>query len=160
MISIYFCFDRGASPPVPGAKLLHFPSYNWKNTAADLVLIEQFCQSVGADVFMSSDDTTPIMVPSVMLFHDDDDWLIAEDRAKRAMQEKMLALTFNRYFACASKHAQAELMRRHRASARERICLTYLGFDPSLFKPRSQLGVEQFRKAFGLAAAYSVVINR
>lgn len=153
-----FLLDRGASPVVSGAKLLHFPSYNWTNTAADSMLIEQFCQSVEADVFMSTYYTTPITVPSVMLVYDDDDRRIGEDRAKRAMQERMLALSFNSYFACASKHAQAELMRRHRALAPELICLNYLGFEPSLFQPRSQSAVEQFKKDFGLAAAYCIVM--
>lgn len=59
--------DRAGGPTCDGAECIPFPNYRISEGAADSVLIQKICDWAGADVFISSGLTTPLLTPTLQI---------------------------------------------------------------------------------------------
>jgi glycosyltransferase involved in cell wall biosynthesis len=63
--------DRGGSLPWhPGVNYQLFPAFEHKSIEDDCNLIQQFCNYVGADLFLSTFHTSPVRTPSIEVVYD------------------------------------------------------------------------------------------
>ncbi len=60
-----FLLDRGHAPTVGGLVSIPFPSYHFRYTADDSILIQKLCDFYQIDLFISTYHTTPLTVPSI-----------------------------------------------------------------------------------------------
>src|SRR5258707_833348 len=90
--------DRGNCPSINGVEKVQFPSFpSYRmnaNTAADSIMIEEYCSEIGADVFSSTYYTTPVNTPSVMIVYDMIPEVLGFDLTGRPWQEKQIAISF------------------------------------------------------------------
>lgn len=152
--------DRGNCPKIAGVENVEFPSYTMgAHTAADSLMIDRFCDEVGADVFTSTYYTTPVKVPSVMMVYDMIPEVLGFDLKHRAWQEKAIAISFARYYACISGNTRADLLRFHTHITFERAIVTYCGVERDVFRPRRPDRVEAFKRTYGLTKPYYVLVG-
>ena len=63
--------DRvGTAPKIEGISYYQIPAYDYNNTDADRVMLQQVCNDLGAELFISTYYTTPIETPSVFMGYD------------------------------------------------------------------------------------------
>src|SRR5207248_2700227 len=86
--------DRGNAPDLPGIERIPFPSYGFRYSAQDSMLLEKMCELRATDIFVSTYYTTPLRTPSLSVVYD----MIAErldcDLNERARREKELAIAY------------------------------------------------------------------
>jgi glycosyltransferase involved in cell wall biosynthesis len=146
--------DRGDCPVVSGIQAIEFPSYTGTSTAADSLLVDQFCCDLKIDVFTSTYYTTPVTVPSVLVVHDLTSEAGKRESTIRAAQETEIALSFASYYACISESTRSDLKRLYPAIHDDRVIVTYCGADREVFQLQSRQRVDEFRRRFGLGGPY------
>jgi glycosyltransferase involved in cell wall biosynthesis len=151
--------DRGGCPSLDGIERVEFPSYTWTNTAADSFLIDRFCRDLDADVFASTYYTTPVAIPSVLMVYDMIPEAMGFDLNSRASQEKQLAISFARYYACFSKSARSDLKRFYPKIGIDRSSVTPCGVERRSFFRRDQVQVDSFKKRFDISKRYYLVVG-
>jgi glycosyltransferase involved in cell wall biosynthesis len=151
--------DRGNAPPLVGIQKVAFPSYKMDTgTAADSLLIEKFCNALGAQAFTSTYYTTPLTIPSVLMVYDMIPELIGFDLHLRPWQEKQIAINFAVNYACISRSTERELERFYPGTS-QRAIATYCGIDRDLFWPRDRSDVGRFKAAFGISKPYFLLVG-
>jgi glycosyltransferase involved in cell wall biosynthesis len=151
--------DRGDCPPFPGVERIAFPAYTNSNTAADSLLIDQFCKELGVDVFTSTYYTTPVTVPMVLVVYDMIPELLGFDLSARAWQEKQIAISFASYYACISENTRSDLMRFYPNIGKDQAVVTYCGVDDKVFRPRERNDVVSFKGKLGLSRPYYILVG-
>lgn len=101
--------DRGQCPDLKGIRRIDFPSYSGTYTAADSFLVDRFCDHYGADVFVSTQSTTPIMTPSVLILNETmSDF---SECGERAALERQIAIAHADVLLLGSETLHAQLIR-------------------------------------------------
>jgi glycosyltransferase involved in cell wall biosynthesis len=154
-----FMLDRGRAPALPGVELLEFPSYTMTYTAADSLLIQEFCDKLDIDVFTSTYFTSATKTPQVQLVYDMIPEVMGFDLEARAWKEKKIALSYASAFACLSKNTLHDLRRFFPGVDRSRAAVTYCGVDVSIFKVAASDDVMLFRQAYDLEKPYFLLVG-
>jgi hypothetical protein len=92
--------DRGNVPALAGVPRLPFPQYLARDTAADSVLIQQVCDLLKADVFLSTGATSPVATPAVAMGPTEAEW---------HAEEVAIAFAFAQRYVCTSEHGHAQI---------------------------------------------------
>tara|TARA_B100000614_G_scaffold240053_1_gene240110 strand:- start:1453 stop:2637 length:1185 start_codon:yes stop_codon:yes gene_type:complete len=151
--------DRGRSPRFAGIEYIDFPAYTFTSTAADSLLIDIFAKDYCADVFLSTYYTTPTRIPSVMIVYDMIPEIFGFDMNMRGWQDKNLAISFAQYCLCISENTRKDLLQIHSSLDPERATTAYCGLDSEAFRPREELEVSAFRKAYGVSENYCILVG-
>jgi glycosyltransferase involved in cell wall biosynthesis len=151
--------DRGMSPSIDGIQRVEFPAYTFSNTAADSFLIDECCREFGVDVFTSTYFTTPITIPSVLLVYDMIPEVLGFDLSKRWWQEKQIAISFARYYACISSNTRADLKRFYPSISDDRAIVTHCGVDRDVFRPCAPAQIEDFKRRWAVTKRYYVLVG-
>jgi glycosyltransferase involved in cell wall biosynthesis len=151
--------DRGNCPSIDRVERINFPSYTMNSyTAADSLLIEEYCGELEADVFSSTYYTTPASTPSVLIVYDMIPELMGFNLAARPWQEKQLAISFASYHACISERTRLDLSRYYPATTNRSI-VTHCGVEHRIFRPQDRSRVDDFRRHFRLSKPYFVLVG-
>jgi glycosyltransferase involved in cell wall biosynthesis len=151
--------DRGNCPSIDGIDRVEFPSYTLHAyTAADSVVIEEYCRRLGADVFSSTYYTTPLSTPSVMIVYDMVPEVLGFDLTGRYWQEKRIAISFASYYACISQNTRSDLSRFYPATTNRSI-VTHCGVEHRIFRPQDHSRVDDFKKRFGISKPYFLLVG-
>jgi glycosyltransferase involved in cell wall biosynthesis len=152
--------DRGNSPPFDKIEKIDFPRYTiLANTAADSFLIDRVCREVGAEVFTSTYYTTPVTIPSVLMVHDMIPEVLGFDIRRRDWQEKQIAIAYASYYACVSQTTRSDLMRFYPTIGYDRTAITHNAVEHHVFRPRDVAEVEDFKRRFGIAKPYFLLVG-
>jgi glycosyltransferase involved in cell wall biosynthesis len=147
--------DRGACPPIAGVQSVEFPSYTMTaNTATDSILIDEFCRGHGADVFVSTQYTTPLTTPSILMIYDLIPEVFGFGFSQRSWQEKQIAISFASYYVCLSENARSDLKRSYKGVNDERAIVIKCGVDHNIFHPRDPSEVREFKDRFVISRPY------
>ena len=150
--------DRGGCPAIDGVQRVEFPSLTWTGSAADSLLIDQFCRDLKVDVFTSTYYTTPTTTPSVMLVYDMIPEVLEFDLKRRDWQEKQIAISFASYYACISETTKSDLERFYPAT-KDRSIMAHCGIDRDVFRPLDKSRTEQFRKKLNISRPYYLLVG-
>jgi glycosyltransferase involved in cell wall biosynthesis len=146
--------DRGNAPFFPGVERIEFPSYKMNNaTAADSILVDEFCRQHQIDVFSSTYYTTPLMTPSVLVVYDMIPELLGFDLEQRPWQEKQIAISYADSYACISESARQDLERFYPGAAK-RAVVAHCGVESDIFRTRQRQEIEAFKAAHNISKPY------
>jgi hypothetical protein len=154
---VVFLLDRGGAPAIAGVERIDFPSYIASYTAADSLLIQEFCDKLNIDVFSSTAYTTAITTPQVHLV--DELALKVSDAGvpPRSSKERRLALSYSSHFACVGERARDGLRRHHPEIDPSRLVVLSCGVESAIFNASAAQRVQTFRATFGLSRPYVLV---
>ena len=151
--------DRGNCLSIQGIEKIQFPSYKLSaNTAADSLLIDEYCRRLGADVFCSTYYTTPVSTPSVLIVYDMIPEVLGFNLSDRAWQEKQIAISFASYYACISENTRSDLNRLYPATT-GRSTVTHCGVEHETFRPRDRSQVDEFKRKLGISKPFFMLVG-
>lgn len=151
--------DRGGCPEIPGVLRIPFPAYTETSTAADSLLIDQFGADLGADVFTSTYYTSPVEIPSVLVIYDMIPEVFGFGRAIRIWEEKEIAISFARRYACISANTKTDLLKFYPEIPEDRAIVAHCGVEHSLFHAYEPKDVQGFKRQYGLEKPYFILVG-
>jgi len=105
-----YILDRGNAPLVEAIKYIPFPSYNFKNCAADSMLIQKICDQYNVDAFCSTYYTSPTVTPMLLILREFIPELLGLDMLSRRCLEKDTAICYAQRYICLSAEACSDLL--------------------------------------------------
>ncbi len=151
--------DRdGATPKFPGIRYAPFKTYYSRSAAAETFLIEEFCSSVKADLFISTFHTTPLETPSLLLVHDLVPEL-AEAFDQTWLREKRYCTYHAAAYLTASNNTLRDLNNVYPFSNRRptKVILNGVGGN---FRPANADAVRIFKEKWKLNSPYFLLVGR
>lgn len=101
--------DRGNSPIMSGITYIPYPSYGFKNSAADSLLIQKTCDHYQVDVFCSTYYTSPVVTPMLMMVYDMIPEFSGQDMTSRRWMEKEVTICYAQRYLCLSQTTLSDL---------------------------------------------------
>jgi glycosyltransferase involved in cell wall biosynthesis len=154
-----FMLDRGGSPTISGVQLIDFPTYTMTYTAADSLLIQNFCDKLDIDVFTSTYYTSATTTPQVQIVYDLIPEVLGCDLSARAWKEKRLVLSYASHFACISKNTRDDLLRFYPSIDPSRAAVTYCGIDTETFNATASRDYPAFREKYKQKRPYFLLVG-
>jgi len=154
-----FVLDRGNAPPIEHIRRLDFPSYVGSYTAADSLLIQEFCDQYAIDVFSSTGFTTATTTAQVQIITELPATTADPTPTTRSAKEQALALSYAGHFACFSRRMRDDLLARYPAIAPSRAAVTYCGVASDTFNPQASLDLPAFRAIHNLEKPYVLAVG-
>lgn len=148
--------DRGNAPEIDGISNVPFPSYHVEQAAADSALLQQLADHLGADVFTSTNGTTPMTLPMALLLPSVSQVEFDTEGNKKLRAENALAISYATKFVCLSQAVQDELFNRFPETQPNKSRVLPYGVDKDVFKKRTAKSLLSFRKENGLSRDYFI----
>lgn len=156
---IVFLDRGGVSAKFDGVEVVPFPAYKSKYNAGDSQLLEQICRHYGAKVFISTYYSTPMETPSLLLVYDMIPERLRFDLSARDWREKELAIIHARRHICISNNTRKDLLEFYPELDPDTTSAAYCGIDSTVFKPRDDRAIAEFRRQLGLDRPYYMFVG-
>jgi glycosyltransferase involved in cell wall biosynthesis len=151
--------DRdGASPKFPGIRYAPFKPYYSRSAAAETFLIEEFCASVKADLFISTFHTTSLETPSLLLVHDLVPEL-ADSFDQTWLREKRYCTYHAAAYLTASNNTLRDLHEVYPFSNRRPFTVVSNGVA-NIFQPVDAGAVTAFKDKWEVRSPYFLLVGR
>jgi glycosyltransferase involved in cell wall biosynthesis len=149
--------DRvGSAPKVEGISYYQIPAYDYDNTDADQAMLQQVCNDLGADLFISTYYTTPLETPSVFMGYDMIPEVLGFDLNQQMWQEKRYAIEHASAYLTISEHTAKDLVEIYPDIDASTVTVAHCGVQ-SVFKPASATNLAEFRAKYGITKPYFVI---
>ncbi|MDM0081975.1 glycosyltransferase family 1 protein [Variovorax sp. J31P179] len=156
---IVFLDRGGVNEEFDGVEVVPFPTYKSKYNAGDSQLLEQICRHYGAKVFTSTYYTTPMETPSLLLVYDMIPERLGFDLSARDWREKELAIIHARRHICISNNTRRDLLEFYPEIDPDTTSVAHCGIDSTIFKPRDESAIAEFRHRLGLHRPYYMFVG-
>jgi glycosyltransferase involved in cell wall biosynthesis len=151
--------DRaGTAPKIEGISYYQIPAYDYNNTDADRQMLEQVCNELGAELFISTYYTTPIDTPSVFMGYDMIPELLGFDLSIPMWQEKQRGIQHASAFLTISEHTAKDLIELHPEIDPQTVTPALCGVQP-VFKPADAARIASFRTQYGITKPYFLLVG-
>lgn len=142
-------------PRIDGFRYEVIPRHNYYELSGDRRLLQEVCDRLGADLFISTYYTTPISTPSLMMVHDMiPEIFLAENRMAYPMWiEKQHALEYATEYVAVSHNTAADVCKLTGAAFGKPIHVVPNGVSKE-FKRAGQEAVAAFRKKYNIDKQY------
>jgi glycosyltransferase involved in cell wall biosynthesis len=151
--------DRaGTAPKIEGISYYQIPAYNYNNTDADRQMLEQICNELGAELFISTYYTTPIDTPSVFMGYDMIPEVLGFDLSLPMWQEKQRGIQHASAFLTISEHTAKDLLECHPEIDPQTVTPALCGVQP-IFKPADAAQIASFRTQYGITRPYFLLVG-
>jgi glycosyltransferase involved in cell wall biosynthesis len=151
--------DRvGTAPKIEGISYYQIPAYDYNNTDADRVMLQQVCTDLGAELFISTYYTTPIETPSVFMAYDMIPELLGFDLSIQMWQEKQRGIAHADAFITISEHTAKDLIECYPEIDPEMVTPALCGVNP-IFKPANATEIESFRTQYEITKPYFLLVG-
>jgi glycosyltransferase involved in cell wall biosynthesis len=149
--------DRaGTAPKVEGISYYQIPAYDYNNTDADREMLQQVCNDLDADLFISTYYTTPLETPSVFMGYDMIPEVLGFDLNQQMWQEKQRAIEHASAYLTISEHTAKDLIEIYPAIDANTVTVAHCGVQ-SVFKQASATNLAEFRAKYGIAKPYFII---
>jgi predicted O-methyltransferase YrrM len=149
--------DReSTAPQIPGVTYCKIPAYDYTRTDADRSMLQQVCDELGADLFISTYYTTPLETPSVFMGYDMIPEVLGADLNQPMWQEKRRAIEHASAYLTISEHTAKDLIEIYPAINASTVTVAHCGVQ-AVFKPASATNLAEFRAKYGIAKPYFVI---
>jgi glycosyltransferase involved in cell wall biosynthesis len=149
--------DRaGTAPKIEGIFYHQIPVYDYNNTDADRQMLQQVCNDLGADLFISTYYTTPLETSSVFMGYDMIPEVLGADLNQPMWQEKRRAIEHASAYVTISEHTAQDLVEIYPAIDSNTVTVAHCGVQ-SVFKPASATNLAEFRYKYGIAKPYFII---
>jgi glycosyltransferase involved in cell wall biosynthesis len=151
--------DRiGTAPKIEGISYYQIPAYDYNNTDADRQMLQQVCNDLSAELFISTYYTTPIETPSVFMGYDMIPEVLGYDLNQPMWREKQRAIEHASAYLTISEHTAKDLIKVFPAIAPNTVTVAHCGAQ-SVFAIQSIESVDIFRSKYGITKPYFILIG-
>jgi glycosyltransferase involved in cell wall biosynthesis len=151
--------DRvGSAPKVEGISYYQIPAYDYNNTDADRAMLQQVCNDLGAELFISTYYTTPLETPSVFMGYDMIPEVLGADLNQPMWQEKRRAIEHASAYLTISTHTAKDLVEVYPDINLDTVTVAHCGTQ-SIFTTRSTESIDVFRNKYGITKPYFILIG-
>jgi glycosyltransferase involved in cell wall biosynthesis len=151
--------DRvGTAPKIEGISYHQIPGYSYNNTEADRQMLQQVCNDLGAELFISTYYTTPIETPSVFMTYDMIPEVLCADLTVPMWQEKQRGIAHASAFLTISEHTAKDLIKYHPELDPATVTPALCAAQP-IFKPAQLTEIESFRTQHGITKPYFLLVG-
>lgn len=154
-----FLLDRGNAPDIEKVTRVPFPQYNAREAAADSALLQQMCDHLGADAFISTYYTSPLSTPMALMVYDMIPELFDFDMRIKDWMEKEIAIAFAQRYLCISESTRKDLLHFFPEIRPDSVVVAHCGIDTEAFAERPAPEVAAFRDSFGLNRPYFLFVG-
>ncbi len=149
--------DRvGTAPRIPGISYYQIPAYDYGNTDADRQMLQQVCDELGVDLFISTYYTTPLETPSVFMGYDMIPEMLGADLTHPMWQEKRRAIEHASAYLTISKHTAQDLIEIYPDIDPQTVTVAHCGVQ-STFKLANVTNLVEFRDKYGINKPYFII---
>lgn len=142
----------GTLPSVPGIQVVAGPSFSYQDMDGDRARLQQICDELRIEVFISTYYTSPLTTPTLMMVHDMIPEVLGWPLDEPMWRQKQTAMTSASQFVCVSHNTAADLKRHLAQQLADRpVAVAPNGCD---FKPPDAATLERFRERHGLQRPY------
>ncbi|MCC5636096.1 FkbM family methyltransferase [Nostoc sp. CHAB 5844] len=152
--------DRGVTAPkVSGIRYLDIAKYDYNHTQADREMLQQVCDEVGADLFISSYYTTPLTTPSVFMGYDMIPEVLGWDVINNPMwREKHLAIQSASSYISISQQTARDISKYFPDISVESVTVAHCGVK-NTFLPATSKDVNAFKTKYGITKPYFILVG-
>ena len=151
--------DRvGSAPKIEGISYYQILAYDYDNTDADRAMLQQVCNDLGAELFISTYYTTPIETPSVFMGYDMIPEVLGADLNQPMWQEKQHAIEHATAYLTISAHTAKDLVEVYPDINPKTVTVAHCGTQ-SIFTTRSTESIDVFRNKYGINKPYFILIG-
>jgi glycosyltransferase involved in cell wall biosynthesis len=151
--------DRaGTAPKIEGISYYQIPAYDYNNTDADREMLQQVCNELEAELFISTYYTTPIDTPSVFMGYDMIPEVLGFDLSNPMWQEKRRGIEHASAFLTISEHTAKDLIECHPEIDPQTVTPALCGVQP-IFKPADASQIAAFRSRYGITKPYFILVG-
>jgi glycosyltransferase involved in cell wall biosynthesis len=151
--------DRvGTAPKVEGISYYQIPAYDYNNTDADREMLQQVCDQLGAELFISTYYTTPLETPSVFMGYDMIPEVVGTDLSQPMWREKQHGIAHASAFLTISEHTAKDLVKYYPELDPITITPALCGVQP-VFKPAQPTEIESFRTQHEITKPYFLLVG-
>ncbi len=149
--------DRSnTAPKIPGVSYFQIPAYDYSRTDADKSMLQQVCDELDADLFISTYYTTPLETPSVFMAYDMIPEVLGADLNQPMWQEKQRAIEHASAYLTISEHTAKDLVEIYSNIDPNTVKIAHCGVQ-SVFKEASVTNLAEFRYKYGISNPYFVI---
>jgi glycosyltransferase involved in cell wall biosynthesis len=149
--------DRaGTAPKVPGIHYYQIPAYDYNNTDADREILQQACNELGAEIFISTYYTTPLETPSVFMGYDMIPEVLGFNLSEPMWQEKRKGIEHASAYITISNHTAQDLVKIFPDIDPQHVTTAHCGVQP-IFQPATDVEIATFRYKYGINKPYFII---
>jgi glycosyltransferase involved in cell wall biosynthesis len=151
--------DRaGTAPKIDGISYYQTPAYDYNNTDADRQMLQQVCNDLGAELFISTYYTTPLETPSVFMGYDMIPEILGFDLNQPMWQEKQRAIEHASAYLTISEHTATDLIKIHPEIDPAIVTVAHCGAQ-AVFATQSTESIDVFHNKYGINKPYFILIG-
>ncbi|MEG3845592.1 FkbM family methyltransferase [Microcoleus sp. herbarium19] len=151
--------DRaGTAPKIPGIAYCPVPAYDYEKTDSDREMLQQVCNELEADLFISTYYTTPLSTPSVCLVHDMMPEVFGVNLEEPMWREKHSGLRHASAYIAVSNNTASDLLKFFPTISLDSVTVAYNGVS-SNFTPSSFEQINSFKIKYGLSKPYFMMVG-
>ena len=151
--------DRaGTAPKIPGIRYRNVPRYDSESTIGDREMLQQLCDEEGADLFISTYYTTPLLTPSVFMSYDMVPEVMEWDLNRSLWQHKHHAIRSASGLIAISENTANDLVRFFPEISRDAVKIAYCGVD-KIFAPANSQEINDFKHKYRISKPYFLVVG-
>lgn len=155
---IVFLDRAHTAPKLEGIQCHSFSAYGFHEAALECERLQQVCDEVQADLFISTYYTTPILTPSIMMVHDMIPEAIGLDLTELCWREKHFSILHASKYITVSQNTAYDLIRFYPRIAPNLVHVINNGVDADFF-PEGIEKIQFFIKKFNIQFPYFLVVG-
>ncbi len=149
--------DRaGTAPKIEGISYYKISAYDYINTEVDREMLQQVCNDLGAELFISTYYTIPLETPSVFMGYDMIPEILGADLNQPMWQEKRRAIEHASAYLTISKHTAKDLIEIYPDIDASKVTVAHCGVQP-VFRQASATNLAEFCAKYGITKPYFVI---
>ncbi len=149
--------DRvGTAPKIEGVSYYQIPAYDYNNTDADREILQQACNELGAEIFISTYYTTPVETPSVFMGYDMIPEVLGFNLSEPMWQEKRKGIEHASAYITISNHTAQDLVKVYPDIDPQNVTIAHCGVQ-TIFQPATGVEIATFRYKYGINKPYFII---
>ncbi|MEG4231952.1 FkbM family methyltransferase [Microcoleus sp. Pol11C3] len=151
--------DRaGTAPKIPGIFYCPVPAYDYEKTDGDREMLQQVCDELEADLFISTYYTTPLSTPSVFIAYDMTPEVFETNLDEPMWREKHYGIRHASAYITISHNTASDLLKFFPDIAPELVTVAHCGVPKNL-SPASPEEIESFKIKYNLSKPYFMMVG-
>jgi glycosyltransferase involved in cell wall biosynthesis/predicted O-methyltransferase YrrM len=151
--------DRaGTAPKIPGIKYRTVSPYDYDTTNADREMLQQVCEELEADLFISTYYTTPLSTPSVFIAYDRTPEVFETNLDEPMWRQKHYGIRQASAYITISHNTASDLLKFFPDIAPELVTVAHCGVSKN-FSPASPEEIESFKIKYNLSKPYFIMVG-
>jgi glycosyltransferase involved in cell wall biosynthesis len=151
--------DRaGTAPEIAGIRYVSIASHDENAPDADRAMLQQTCDQLEADLFISTYFTTPLTTPSVLLVYDMILEVVRESSNHPTVRDKRQAVQHASDYLAISQNTARDLEKFFPEGLNNTVKVAYCGVESSFF-PADAVAIAQFKAKYGITKPYFLLMR-